>query len=72
MFIRKATFDYLVRRSETQQQQIDKLSEMIGIIAKSVGQQLELDFGEDWKIQSTADNHIVAGCQEGSSSDWSF
>ena len=69
MFIRKATFEFLMKRSESQQQQIDELSGMVGIIAKSLGQQLELDFGKDW---NTGDSHINSGRQEAVSSDWSF
>jgi NTP pyrophosphatase (non-canonical NTP hydrolase) len=69
MFIRKATFEFLMKRSESQQQQIDELSGMVGIIAKSLGQQLELDFGKDW---NTGDRYINSGRQEAVSSDWSF
>ena len=72
MFIRKETFEFLVKRSESQQQQIDRLSEMVGVIAKSVGQQLELDFGKDWNIEPTTDNYTNAGRQEACSADWSF
>ena len=72
MFIRKAAFEFLVKRSEIQQQQIDSLSEMVGRIAKSVGQQLELNFGKDWNIEPTADIHSNAGHQKAFSSDWSF
>ena len=72
MFIRKATFEFLAKRSESQQQQIYKIIEIVGSIAKSVGQQLELDFGKDWNIEPTADSHINSGRQEAFSSDWSF
>ena len=72
MFIRKAALEYLIQRSENQQQQIDRLSEMVGILAKSTGQQFELDFGQGWNIQPTGDNRINADQQEPRSSDWSF
>ncbi|HEX2933451.1 MAG TPA: hypothetical protein VHV54_27225 [Candidatus Binatia bacterium] len=72
MFIRRAALEYLIQRSENQQQQIDRLSEMVGILAKSAGQQFALDFGKDWNIQSTGDNLINADQQEARSSDWSF
>ena len=70
MFIRKATFEFLMKRSESQQQQIDKLSEMVDMIA--AGEQLELDFGNDWNIEPAGDSHINAGRQEACSADWSF
>jgi hypothetical protein len=68
MFIRKAAFEYLLKRSESQQEQIDKLSEMVGVLVKSVGQQYELDFGKDWHIQATSADHVDDGPQSG----WSF
>ena len=72
MFIRKAALEYLIQRSENQQQQIDRLSEMVGILAKSTGQQFELDFRQGWNRQPTADNRINLDQQEARSSDWSF
>jgi hypothetical protein len=72
MFIRKAALEYLIQRSENQQQQIDRLSEMVGILAKSAGQQFELDFGQGWNIEPTDDNRINADQQEARLSNWSF
>jgi len=47
MFIRKSAFDNLVKRCESQQQQIGNLSEMLGILAQSLGQKFEFN---GWRI----------------------
>jgi len=68
MFIRKSAFENLVRRCESQQQQIEKLSEMVSMLAKSLGPQCEVNFEKDWKLTSP-------GCdldQEPLLPDWSF
>jgi len=75
MFIRKSAFDNLVKRCESQQQQIENLSEMLGILAQSLGQQFEFNVGEGWNLTGIRPNHnqfVEARRQKARSSDSSF
>jgi len=73
MFIRRYAFENLVKRCERQQQEIEKLSEMVGILAKSRKTQFEVNFEKDWKVSDPGrDEHINACCQEPLLPDWSF
>ena len=67
MFIRKSAFENLVKRCESQQQQIEKLSEMVARLAKSQGPQFEFNVEKDWNLSRypSNDQHINA-------LDWSF
>jgi len=75
MFIRKFAFENLVKRCESQQQQIENLNEMLGILAQSLGQQFEFNVGKGWNLSSIRPGHnqfIDARRQDALSSDWSF
>ena len=73
MFIRKSAFENVVKRCESQLQQIEKLSEMVGMLAKSLGPQFEVNFEKDWKLRSFGPvQHINACKQEPLLPDWSF
>jgi hypothetical protein len=75
MFIRKSAFENLVKRCESQQQQIENLNEMLGILAQSLGQQFEFNVGRGWNLSSIRPGYeqfIETRRQEGLSSDWSF
>ena len=75
MFVRKSAFENLVKRCESQQQQIEKLNEMVDMLAKSLGQQFDFNVQEDWNlsIHTGGDRHIDAhDRQDAHSPDWSF
>ena len=73
MFIRKSAFENLVKRCESQQQQIEKLSEMVGMLAKSLGPQFEVNCEKDLKLSSFGRvQHSNACRQEPLLPDWSF
>jgi hypothetical protein len=50
MFVQKTTFEKLVKHVESQQQEIEKLQEMLGILAQSQGKQFEFVVGEGYKL----------------------
>lgn len=73
MFIRKSAFENLVKRCESQQQQIERLSEMVGMLAKSLGPQFEVNCDKDWKLSSFDRGQNINACsQEPLLPDWSF
>jgi hypothetical protein len=57
MFVRKAEFEKLVKHVQSQQQEIEKLHEMLGILAQSQGQQFQFDVGEGWKLSKIRPEH---------------
>ena len=67
MFVRKSTFEHLVKRCESQQQQIEKLNEMVGILAQSLGSELEFNVKKDWNLSRYPNNE-----QHMNALDWSF
>jgi predicted RNase H-like nuclease (RuvC/YqgF family) len=50
MFIRKATFEKLLKQLQNQEQEIENLNEKLGILAQFLGQQFEINVGEGWKL----------------------
>jgi hypothetical protein len=50
MFVRKATFEKLLKQVETQRQEIESLSEKLGLLAEFHGQQFQFAIGEGWKL----------------------
>jgi hypothetical protein len=56
-FIRKSAFENLVKRCESQQQQVENLNEMLGILAQSLGQQFEFNLGRGWNLGSIRPEH---------------
>lgn len=73
MFIRKSVFENLVKRCDTQQQQIEKLSEMVGTWAdaKLLTPQFDVDFEKDWKLSSSGYDENACR-EEPLLPDWSF
>jgi hypothetical protein len=50
MFVRKTAFEKLVKHVQNQQQEIEKLQEMLGILAQSQGKQFEFVVGEGYTL----------------------
>ena len=73
MFIRKSVFENLVKRCENQQQQIEKLSEMVGMFAQaeSFTPQFDVDFEKDWKLSNSGRDESACR-QDPLLPDWSF
>jgi hypothetical protein len=57
MFIRKAEFEKLAKHVQSQQQEIEKLQEMLGILAQSLGQQFQFDVGKGWTLSKIRPEH---------------
>jgi hypothetical protein len=50
MFVRKTAFEKLLKHVQRQQQEIEKLQEMLGILAQSQGKQFKFVVGEGYKL----------------------
>ena len=57
MFVQKTAFEKLVKHVQNQQQEIEKLQEMLGILAQSQGKQFEFVVGEGWKLAKIRPEH---------------
>jgi hypothetical protein len=57
MFIRNAEFAKLVNHVQSQQQEIEKLQEMLGILAQSLGEQFEFKVGKGWTLSKVRPEH---------------
>lgn len=67
MFIQKTAFEKLVKHVENQQQEIDKLHEMLGILTQSLGKQFEFVVGKGYKLSPLKPklNEFVDHAREG-------
>ncbi len=50
MFVRRATFEKLLKQIQTQGQEIESLTEKLGLLAEFHGQQFQFDIGEGWRL----------------------
>ena len=57
MLVRKTDFEKLVKQVQSQAHEIDKLHEMLGILAQSLGQQFQFNVGEGWKLSNIRPEH---------------
>jgi hypothetical protein len=57
MFIRKSPLENLLKRCESQQQEIDNLDEKLGILAQAVGHQFEFNVGKGRSLTAIKPEH---------------
>jgi hypothetical protein len=57
MFVQKTVFEKLAKHVQSQQQGIEKLQEMLGILAQTQGKQFEFDVGKVWKVTNIRPEH---------------
>ena len=58
MFVGKGEFEKLVKHVQNQQREIEKLDEMLGILAQSQGKQFQFDVGKGWTLSKVRPEHI--------------
>jgi hypothetical protein len=66
MFIRRSVFEKLVKRCESQHQEIQSLQEKLGILAQKVGHQFQFSIGDGWELvpMKPEDDQFVEGRRE--------
>ncbi|MGE5305335.1 MAG: hypothetical protein ACM3TN_18655 [Alphaproteobacteria bacterium] len=59
MFVRRATFEMLLDQIQTQEQEIENLTEKLGILAQFLDEQFQVNVEEGWRMLAAVPPELI-------------
>lgn len=59
MFVRRATFEKLLKQIQNQEQEIENLNEKLGILAQFLDQQFQVNVEEGWRMLAAVPPELI-------------